>query len=94
MSLRSESALIVAAFRVAKSELTRYTVEVNEEGQSATIPLTVDYRLLEGQEEAEALAEVAKKKAALPRTHTVQTVSVPTTARPAVGSQRKIRCKR
>jgi len=64
---------------VPKSELMKYTVNVNEEGQSATIPLTVDYRLLGPQETAERLKEIEEKKAALPRSHKVDNASVPIT---------------
>ena len=64
---------------VAISELTKYTVQVNEEGQATTIPLTVHYRLLDPEETVERLKEVERKKAALPRSSTTETVSVPTT---------------
>ncbi len=63
---------------VMKSELTKYTVEVNEEGQSATIPVTVDYRLLGPEEAAERLKELEEKKAAMPRAATMETISVAT----------------
>ncbi len=64
---------------VMKSELTKYTVEVNEEGESATIPVTVDYRLLGPEEAAKRLEELEEKKAAMPGAHLVDKVSVPTT---------------
>lgn len=70
---------------VMKSQLTKYSVEANEDGKSVTIPVTVDYRLLGPDETAQRLKEVAEKKAAMPRSHSVETTSVPTTDSPLGG---------
>lgn len=70
---------------VMKSQLIEYSVEVNENGKSVTIPVRADYRLLGPDETVQRLKEVEEKKAAMPRSHAVDTSSVPTTDSPLGG---------